>query len=250
MQKWFFLRYADPEPHLRIRFFFEDSNHLSELQQLLYKKLNPLIQENMIWKIQIDTYVRELERYGENKIEEAEALFHHDSECTLKALRIINKLPDENYRWLFSIKMIDTFLDDFSLETQRKIKIMEQLNSSFKKEFGFNEFNSKQFNIKYRSYKKSIEAILEDKMKDDIIWKKLNLLIHLKSSNSKYTILQIKEKLKKENLDIEYLISSYIHMMMNRIFRSRNRVHELIIYDFMDRYYKSKVARSKYNSTC
>ncbi|MCC8199436.1 MAG: hypothetical protein LIP06_12945 [Tannerellaceae bacterium] len=86
-------------------------------------------------------------------------------------------------------------------------------------------------------------------MKDDIIWKKLNLLIHLKSSNSKYTILQINEKLKKENLDIEYLISSYIHMMMNRIFRSRNRVHELIIYDFMDRYYKSKVARSKYNST-
>ncbi|GHV23349.1 hypothetical protein FACS1894174_09080 [Bacteroidia bacterium] len=43
------------------------------------------------------------------------------------------------------------------------------------------------------------------------------------------------------------LLKSYIHMMLNRLFRSKNRMHEMVLYDFMFRYYTSGIAKEKYN---
>lgn len=36
-------------------------------------------------------------------------------------------------------------------------------------------------------------------------------------------------------------------MTLNWLFRSKNRMHELILYDFMFRYYTSEIAKEKYN---
>ena len=41
-------------------------------------------------------------------------------------------------------------------------------------------------------------------------------------------------------------IASHIHMMNNRLFRSRQRLHELVLYDFLFRYYKSKRAQQNF----
>jgi hypothetical protein len=46
--------------------------------------------------------------------------------------------------------------------------------------------------------------------------------------------------LNSNNLNIDDYIGIYIHMTMNRLFRTENRLYELIIYDFMRRYYTSK----------
>jgi hypothetical protein len=40
------------------------------------------------------------------------------------------------------------------------------------------------------------------------------------------------------------LLASYIHMMLNRIMTDQPRMHELVIYDFLARYYKSMIARN------
>ena len=40
-------------------------------------------------------------------------------------------------------------------------------------------------------------------------------------------------------------LTSMIHMTMNRWFRSKNRLHELVIYDFLSRYYISEIAKNK-----
>ncbi len=36
-------------------------------------------------------------------------------------------------------------------------------------------------------------------------------------------------------------------MTMNRIFKSKQRVHEMVIYDFLYRYYSSNIAKMKYS---
>jgi len=50
----------------------------------------------------------------------------------------------------------------------------------------------------------------------------------------------------KRNINVNDLLKSYLHMMTNRLFYSKNRLHELILYDFMYRYYTSEIARNKY----
>ncbi|WP_425501340.1 lantibiotic dehydratase C-terminal domain-containing protein [Sphingobacterium shayense] len=43
------------------------------------------------------------------------------------------------------------------------------------------------------------------------------------------------------------LVSSAIHMLMNRLFVYNHRYYELIIYDFLTMYYKNQIYRTKKN---
>lgn len=43
------------------------------------------------------------------------------------------------------------------------------------------------------------------------------------------------------------LLSSYSHMMVNRLFKTKQRTHEMVLYDFLHRYYKAEIARLKYS---
>ena len=97
IDKWFFIRYSDPQFHLRIRLLMKDQNQSGEILQLFYSSLIALNKNNMFWKIQLDTYNRELERYGEHLIEEAESVFYADSECILSLIKKISN--NDNYRW-------------------------------------------------------------------------------------------------------------------------------------------------------
>jgi thiopeptide-type bacteriocin biosynthesis protein len=43
----------------------------------------------------------------------------------------------------------------------------------------------------------------------------------------------------------ERLAESYVHMQVNRLLRSAQRAHELVLYDFLDRCYESADARTR-----
>lgn len=86
ISKWFFIRYNDPKPHLRIRFKLNNIDDYSKILVKINEALQEYIESGEISDIVIDTYSRELERYGENTIEEAEILFYKNSEFTLQCL--------------------------------------------------------------------------------------------------------------------------------------------------------------------
>lgn len=121
---------------------------------------------------------------------------------------------------------------------------MEKLSDLLKIEFGFDENNSKQFNMKFRENRKSIEAVLNDSFDEN---KFASLLLPIKKRSKALIpiVQQIDEKV-GVNRKMEELLKSYLHMMLNRLFRSKNRKYELLIYDFMFRYYKAEIARKFY----
>lgn len=244
--KWFFIRYADPDKHLRIRILMKNQPNLGEIINYFHSNLNKKINEGLIWKIQLDTYNRELERYGNKMIEHAESVFSADSDCILSIIKILYRIRNENYRWMIALRLIDDLLNDFSIGIEGKQKLMDSLSTSFKKEFGFNEFNAKQFNIKFRDNKKIIESILNHTI-DNADFNVLEVPVKQRSKKLKVTIKQLQNETKKEkyNTLTNSLLASYIHMSLNRLFRSKNRMHELVIYDFMRRFYNSEIAKAK-----
>lgn len=248
IRRWFFIRYTDPDFHLRIRLLTTNNDCIGDVIHAFYDKLNYWVKSDLIWKVQLDTYNRELERYGGPLIEEAELFFYVDSECALSIMKKIETLKNENYRWMIALKMIDELFVDFSLDIMARKQIMDQLSNSFKTEFGFNEYNSKQFNSKYRENKNTIESILKNTINDKNF---ISLCLPVKHRSKRMVpvVGQLQIKLKKQNnkIALNALLISYIHMMINRLFRSKNRMHELILYDFMSRYYTSEIARRKYN---
>ncbi|MDR0230821.1 MAG: thiopeptide-type bacteriocin biosynthesis protein [Dysgonamonadaceae bacterium] len=243
LEKWFFIRYSDPNFHLRIRLLVCDTQYIGEVIQLFCQQLGRWNDDHLLWKVQLDTYNRELERYGKYLIEESESFFHADSNCILSIIKKLN--GNENYRWMIALKLIDELLSDFGLNMEEKQKLMEILSKSYKVEFGFNDYNSKQFNTKFRENKSIVESVLNNALNETAF---ISLFQAIKKRTKELIpiVEQIKIKSKKDN-NVNDLLKSYLHMMLIRLFRSKNRMHEMILYDFMFRYYTSEIAKKKYN---
>ncbi len=236
IDKWFFIRYADPKPHIRVRFHYTDPSHVAEIINTLYEPIKEYIEEDLVWKVQIDTYQREIERYGINTMEQSEDLFFHESTMIIDFLDMVEGDEGEELRWLFSIKAIDELLNDFGYDEDRKLKLMEGLKTGFGAEFGMNKFLKKQLDKKYRNEKEKIEEFLIFKREDNPDYAPILDVLDQKSAASKEAIRSILAISNDQQID--RLMSSYIHMLMNRLFRSKNRMHEMVLYDLLFRTYK------------
>lgn len=230
--QWFFIRYHDTSFHLRIRYRMRDTIHVGELIRALYKRTNRLIQDSIIHKICIDTYTREIERYSHFNMEVSETIFCIDSICICEILKEI-KLQNILDRAFISFILIDSFLDVFRLSTTAKLELISKIDSSYMSEFGFDRHNMKQLNNRYRIMRHDIANAIEH---EGIELDRIRL--HIDQRNRKLDNLQLHEY---ENLSIP----SFLHMMINRFFASNNRLNEMVIYNYLTRYYKSVIARGK-----
>jgi thiopeptide-type bacteriocin biosynthesis protein len=189
-----------------------------------------------------------LERYGRNTVELSEELFHFESKMIVNLIDMIDGEEGEKIRWLFAMKAIDQMLSDFRLNDDRKLSLLEKMALSYEREFNADSNLIKQLSEKYRKEKAEIwEFLTIDLNKTDFA--DLQKLIEIKSSESYAVvneILSINDR-KELQIDFEDLLSSYIHMLMNRLFRANQRLHEMVIYGFLTRFYKTVIARKKYN---
>lgn len=236
ISKCFFIRYTDPGFHLRIRFLVNDKSDIGPIMVAWHRQMKKYCDDGRVNRIDIATYNRELERYGENYIESAETLFSIDTECILSILAALFK-KDENLRWMTALKMVDAFFDDIAYDLDKRAAYIERMSESYKMEFGFNMYNAKQLNAIYRDKRNTIVSVLNGVQENPDLVAAFGLI----GKRSKV----IKKLIGAGAVMPENNISSYIHMMMNRLFRSKNRVHELLIYDFLCRYYKSELAKQK-----
>ncbi|MFE0103527.1 lantibiotic dehydratase [Streptomyces sp. NPDC059009] len=84
----FFVRYADPAPHLRVRFFVPDQAARPEVLREVTAWAYDLAAEGHIVDHSFVGYEREVERYGGGElIADAEEFFRHDSTAVLPLLR-------------------------------------------------------------------------------------------------------------------------------------------------------------------
>ena len=232
--KWFFIRYKDPEEHLRIRFQIENPQNLTIIISKLHDVFDELLQSHVIWKVQTDTYQRETERYGENTIKNSESVFWFDSEMILQYLLLKPYFEKKETQLFFSFLAIDTFLNAFSLTTIEKMNLLELWQLSFKTEFNADKILKKELDKNFRELFQDINDFITGKSK--VAFSELYDIIEQKQDLSKNTIETIKENLK---IPLSNFLSSHVHMMINRQFTSKQRKYELIIYDHLYRYYKT-----------
>jgi len=135
--KYFFIRYADPEPHLRIRIQPSEkgtSNLFSEVSRWL----DDLYADGLISKAVSDSYIRETERYGgPGLIEFAEDYFCSDSKLVMN---LLTKHRYGNSRLnmdIIGVSFIVSVLEAFglSLEEQETVLSSRSDIKAYRKEF-------------------------------------------------------------------------------------------------------------------
>ncbi|OUJ71070.1 lantibiotic dehydratase [Hymenobacter crusticola] len=236
IDKWFFIRYADPDNHLRVRFHLPVVERLGETVQLISNYLAPCLGASYIWKSQTDTYCRELERYGPRTIVLSESLFHYQSIALLRDLEQFTGDDDTAY-WQWGLYAIDELLEAFTVPLEQKLTLLQELRESFAQEFSMDKPLKSQLDAKYRLYRSVIAQTLTPTV--------------LAPASLQQLATAIRQQLSEngDGLSQARLLGSYIHMLLNRLIPAQARLHELVLYDFLSRYYQSCQVRQSQQVT-
>lgn len=243
INKWFFIRYADKNGHhLRFRIHLIDQTKISKCVLIIKKHIQPFEDNLLVWKTQTDTYIRELQRYGFESIDATETLYYNDSDATIKFVDLIEDDEGERIRWLFSLLSIDHLLNDFGFNLKQKRQLLNSAKTSFGKEFNKTGALNKQVNELYSQNMATIETFLNEETKAKM-YKPLWGILKERSVKNKDVISLLKSQAEQNILPggLENTVLSYLHMVCNRIFLAKQRIHEMVVYDMLFKYYSKQI---------
>lgn len=107
---WFFVRYADPDLHIRLRFRGDPNRLLTELLPEVCAWGGDVINEGLCRRFAFDTYDREIERYGGAAgMAAIEAIFTADSPAAIDVLAVLRKASDLDRLTLMVASIDDLF---------------------------------------------------------------------------------------------------------------------------------------------
>lgn len=233
--KWFFIRYQDPKTHLRIRLRISESKYYTEILNQINILLQPFIDSGEISTLVIDSYQREIERYGCTTIEEAETLFQINSEFVLNFLDY-----NDEEKIITNIYFIDQILNLIDLNIFKKTDWISEFNNGFKIEFYADKNLNRQLDKKYRMIKQKLSSFL---CNDEYLKERNEISLYIQRMKSTLVIITDLQKNISEEQKRSFF-QSLFHMNINRHFISSQRVFEMIIYDYMVRYYKTLLFHS------
>lgn len=233
ISQWFFIRYHDPKPHLRLRFCLNNAEYYPKVLNMINHVLSEFIECGEISLILADTYSREIERYGKNTITDAENLFHTNSELSLQCLQY----SDEE-KIIISLFLIDQTFNMLHLSTQQKFRWITDFNNSFKQEFNADKKLNSQLDKKYREFKPRYQNFIDS---DEFAEERDTLLFCIKNTAPIWHNIVQLDNNNLLDLSLQGFFQSIFHMNINRLFTSSQRVFEMIVYDYLVRYYKMEL---------
>ncbi len=109
---------------------------------------------------------------------------------------------------------------------------MTDAATAFKTEFGFTVHRAtKQLNDKYRLLRNDLYKVLQTRLQDEFP----NSILEIRKQQFRQLSFEIKQSVPDAYFPV--YLRSLTHMTMNRLFRSQNRLCEMMIYEYLSRSY-------------
>ncbi|WP_316748433.1 thiopeptide-type bacteriocin biosynthesis protein [Pedobacter gandavensis] len=211
---WFFIRYNDPRPHLRLRIQLKDQEagyfYMTQLMDLLTGDLH----SGLIKDVQMKTYYREIARYGALQMELTEQHFSIDSAYALEVLD--NDLDDYSI-YANCIQLMKAMLPVLQLEKKALPGFIRSVQRAFEEEHHLKTEDFKMVNREWADFKPSLQA-----MESGVS----SVLDNLQASFRATLMATAVEERRA-------LFCSLFHMHLNRLFSDHQRAHELLVYSFL-----------------
>ncbi|MCC6995144.1 MAG: lantibiotic dehydratase [Deltaproteobacteria bacterium] len=229
--RWFFIRYADPDWHLRVRFQGEPARLQAELLPALESALAPLMALGVVHRLELGTYEREIERYGGPEgIVLAERLFHADSHAALLLVGALAGDAGAEARWRITLRAMHDLLEGLGLDLAARRTLVGKARDGLA--VGFLGPSARALGDRFRRLRPELELLLTGPPPGP-----LAALVD--------TARSVGAALRERGLPVAELAGSYLHMHVNRMLRSSSRAQELVLHDFLGRLYESRLARER-----
>ncbi|OBB67245.1 lantibiotic dehydratase [Mycobacterium sp. 852014-50255_SCH5639931] len=245
---WFFLRYADPEHHLRLRLHGDPTALRDHALPALTDALAPQLGDGTIWKFATDTYHREIERYGGDAgIELAERIHAADSEAVLKIMGLLDLYGGDaaDARWRLCLYATDRLLADAGLDIQERRDWAKDGADGYRPEYPNAANLDPGIGQHWRRERAEVTALLDDTK--DHPYEPVRQAFRQRSERIVPLLSELADLSGRGELTQPYarILHSLSHLNAVRLLRSAARTHELILLSFLDRHYASQLARAK-----
>jgi thiopeptide-type bacteriocin biosynthesis protein len=237
--RWFFLRYRDPEFHLRVRFH----GRPEELRGPVEDAGQALVDSGLVWRFELGTYQREAERYGgPEAIELAEAAFDADSDAVIGMLPLLEP-ADEGLeeRWQLGLVGVDRLLVDLGLDREQGLAVVRAQRDSLERRIGVDSAARSRIGERFRRERRMLEQLLEASPVDGHALEPGLALLRERSLRLA-PVRAALSRLERESrlaIPVTQIASSLLHMHLNRLLRGDNVAQEFVICDFLGRLYEA-----------
>ncbi len=248
IDRWFFLRYGDPDRHLRLRLHGDPAKLGGAVLPALHRWAEPLLGRAFLWRLQVDSYERELNRYGGGLgMDLAEKLFHADSEAVLEMVQHYSDDESGEARWLLTARGIDRMLTDLGFDPEEAARILAELQDGFAAEFDSGPLVKKRLARRLREKRSLLEGCLESVYDAETPLAAGFRALERRSQALEPIVAELRRAAAagRLSLPLTELAKSYVHMFTNRLLRDEGRAHEFVLYDFLARHHRSRLARSR-----
>jgi thiopeptide-type bacteriocin biosynthesis protein len=219
----FFLRFNDPERHLRLRFHGDAGRLLSELLPVVCEWAARLVQEGLCHRFAFDTYERETERFGgRDAIAIAEDLFAADCRAVADLLHALQTQQVEFDRIALAVLTTDTLLGGMGLDARARVSWCHtQLRAR------------QETSPEYRRRKNALRALLaaadlaEHARGSSLVFDTLaDLRTSLTGLHQRYAALEADGQLRRPLRDLYW---SFVHLHLNRLLGGGGSQERLVI---------------------
>jgi thiopeptide-type bacteriocin biosynthesis protein len=223
---WFFVRYADPEPHIRLR-VCQNGTSSGILLSALARRASTGGRAELVRAFRVDTYERELERYGPDLMSDAEAVFCAGSELALAALRA--ELPETSFAVLTAFHMCRIFLSS----AEQCLQFAARSAEVFAAEFSLDKTQRIQMDAAYRKQRTSLTGIFAQQPQK----RKMRRLVKaMKGLSTAAAGVSSERRLR--------LLSDICHMQLNRCFTTDQRRQEMEVWYYLQKFLTAQAARA------
>ena len=228
--RWHFVRYWDPSHHLRLRFHGEPGRLLSALLPRLTQALESGLSQGLLWKVQIDTFEPEIERYGGSVgFDLATGWFQDDSQ---RVLEQIASNPETNDRWKSGLVEVDGIWAALGFDLPQRMDLAKSSLEAFRSEFLGKGGAPPQIGQQFRRFRREFETVIPTEPT-------------LPIPNRYGPLFQLRKASEQGRLQEDpcTIACSLAHMHLNRLLQTDQREQEWVLMEFLHRLYDSKLAR-------
>ena len=236
IEKWHFVRYQDPDFHVRIRFNFSQTRAFPDVVAWFNHLVLPFLESKEIRKVQLETYERELERYSPGLIEQTESLFH----CHSQMVSLLLQCCRQDHTTLSTgLLSIDALLRSFSMDIQGRFHFYK---TNFEAHFYCRELPAsslKQMSAKYRENRDLVSRVL---FTNELTASEADIagIIEQHTCSLQLQIESILEfAVQNESFCLADYLGSIIHMLINKLFDKEHSSVEIHLYYYLQKSFDS-----------